>query len=177
MQKGSKRKSIVIDLTLTSEDESSEGGDEIFIDVYNERRLIEFVKENDCSGVEQLLKFDSVKVEILKKNPLCISAALQFAAHLGRLKILRLLLSAGADDVNVASLGGGTPLLFSVVNKFYETTCLLLIHGVTVDSMVLSQFAAFKDFATLFGAGYSVYPQRRRLHLPELSRGIKRQEC
>ena len=69
MQKGSKRKSIVIDLTLTSEDESSEGGDEIFIDVYNERRLIEFVKENNCSGVEQLLKFDYVKVEILKKKP------------------------------------------------------------------------------------------------------------
>ena len=138
MQKGSKRKSIVIDLTITSEDESSEGDDDIFIDVYNERRLTEFVKENDSSGVEQLLKFDSVKVEILKKNTLCISAALQFAAHLCRLNILRLLLSAGADDVNVASLGGGTPLLFSAVNNFYETTRLLLNCGATVDSMVLN---------------------------------------
>jgi hypothetical protein len=139
MQKGSKRKSIVIDLTITSEDESSEGDDDIFIDVYNERRLTEFVKENDSSGVEKLLRLDSVKqVKILNKTPLCISTALQFAAHLGRLKILRLLLSAGADDVNVASLGGGTPLLFSVVNNFYETTRLLLNCGAMVDSMVLN---------------------------------------
>ena len=163
MQLGCKRKAIVIDLTLSSEDESSEAdgdaceltlssGDESSDDtatvacIQTRRfRYMEFstldacVIQNDSSKVEQQLRLDLVKFEIRRKSPLRIFSALTIAAHLGRLKIMRLLLKAGAY-VNVGTYRNGTrtPLVFAVVNKFYETTRLLLIHGATVDSMVLN---------------------------------------
>ncbi len=92
MQLGFKRKAIVIDLTLSSEDESSEAdGDacELILSSEDESsddaaavacirtrrfRYLEFstldesVIQNDSSRVEEELRLDLVKVEIRKKN-------------------------------------------------------------------------------------------------------------
>ena len=85
----------------------------------------------DLNTVKALLLHTSVDVDAAARDN---STALTLAASRGRLKIVTLLLQAGAYVDTVNSYGQQTPLMFAVQGGHYQTVRLLLKSGARVNA-------------------------------------------
>jgi ankyrin repeat protein len=117
--------------------------------------LLQAVKDKDLAEVKKLLANpDVVSHDLNPKCPGAICEPIFFAARGGSLKIMELLIDAGADINNQSGKSGDTPLIIASYMNNYELARLLIQKGADVNKA--NHFGATPFWGACFMGNYEL---------------------